>query len=510
MQALLISLQKDLDTIGLKYLHYHLLNNGYDSTLLYLSSFYIKNDGGLKEIKRFVLQTNPDFIAISLMSLEYFKACNLTEFLKGFISSTPIIWGGIHPTISPEDCLNYADFVCIGEGERTILNVAESIIENRNIKEINNLCYRNAGIIRRNPLYPPIADLDSLPFYQHLPKNAFILSAKNIIPLDKKSFKKRSRYTGRTYSIISSRGCPLCCTYCCNSFISKLYESNAIRRRGVDNIVKDICQTVNENPEIEYINFQDDCFLAAPEDYFREFCILYKRRVDKPFIIRSIPIYVNREKIRLLKEAGLSWVSLGLQSGSDHTCKEIYGRKSLKSDFLKAAKIIKDFNIAAFYDVITDNPFENITDKLKTIEVLSETPKPFYLQLFSLVLYPGTELYLKAKSEHSDLTEDYLRKDFLIPDKNIINNFIKLTPCIKGSCIIRLISIYKLKPGSIRFKILFYLIYIFTALILEPISYFKVIKLSQRGSYFKTIKLFPIYSKEGFMRYLNRFKTNEN
>ena len=55
-----------------------------------------------------------DLIGVSLMTLHFHRAVQVTERLKG---SCPIIWGGIHPTVRPEECLEYADIVCIGEGE---------------------------------------------------------------------------------------------------------------------------------------------------------------------------------------------------------------------------------------------------------------------------------------------------------------------------------------------------------------------------------------------------------
>ncbi|HEO64054.1 MAG TPA: radical SAM protein, partial [Candidatus Omnitrophica bacterium] len=92
-------------------------------------------------MKNFIVRENPVLIGISLMSVEYFKSCCLTKFLKSFLKGIPIIWGGIHPTISPEDCLNYADYVCLGEGEMAMLDIAGALSEGKDIKNINNLCY---------------------------------------------------------------------------------------------------------------------------------------------------------------------------------------------------------------------------------------------------------------------------------------------------------------------------------------------------------------------------------
>ena len=110
-------------------------------------------------------------------------------------------------------------------------------------------------------LYPLIENLDEIPSYDHIPVNSFIQEKSGrIVLIDKKVFKKYARYRGTTYSIMSSRGCPFSCTYCCNNFISSLYQTKKVRRRSIKNIVFEREKAVNNNPEIECINFQDDCF----------------------------------------------------------------------------------------------------------------------------------------------------------------------------------------------------------------------------------------------------------
>jgi radical SAM superfamily enzyme YgiQ (UPF0313 family) len=510
MNILLISIQKDIEVIGLKYLHYYLLRNGYDSFLLHLSKFDPNDDNLLKNIRNFVSEIDPMFIGISLMSVEYHKARDLTIYLKSNFKSIPIIWGGIHPTISPEMCLDHADYVCIGEGEKTILDLANTLNNNESLKTVSNLSYKENGQIKKNMLYPLIENLDEIPSYDHVPESSFIQEKSGrIVPIDKEVFKKHARYRGTVYSIMSSRGCPFSCTYCCNNFISSLYQTKKIRRRSIENIFFELEKAVGDNPGIEYVNFQDDCFLACSDEYLKEFCKIYKEKIKKPFVIRSIPIYINRNKMEYLKDAGLAWISVGLQSGSDRVCKEIYKRKSLKSDFLKAAGIIKDFNVAAFYDVILDNPFENEEDGLETIQTLIETPKPFFPQLLSLSLYLGTELHERAKEECPEEIGDYLKKEYLIYNKNALNNMIRLSVFLSERIMNKIVSLYKQNQKGMKFRVVLFIANLLSLTIFEPLTYFKVIKLSQGGSYLRTIAVLPNYFEEGFKRYVFQFKAKQ-
>lgn len=504
---ILISIQKDLDVIGLKFLHYYLLHNGYNSKLLFLHRLKDKLD--LEFVASFINKNPPAVIGISLMSFEYARAGYLTGFIKKHFPSIPILWGGIHPSIEPESCLKYADYVCVGEGEQTILDVAKKASTgNLDFRSIKNLCYKKSGLLERNPLYPLIEDLDKLPVYEHIAKNSYVQTGKNeIVPLTTKLMRKYGRYTGITYPILSSRGCPFACTYCSNSAMNKLYGSRKVRRRSIPHILSELVRAVKDNPYLEYIDFHDDCFLSGSKEYLQAFAQIYKRKIKKPFMARSIPTYINREKIGILKDAGIAWINLGLQSGSDRTCKEVFNRKSLQADFIKAARIVKDHNIAGFYDVILNNPFETEEDQLETIKTFTEIPKPYYTQLFSLTFYKGTALYERALKECPERVGDYIKKDFRFYENTILNDITRLSTFLEKEETESLVRKYKQNPNSLSFKLYYLLKKLKTVLFLEPMSYIRVVTLSHDGGIFKTLKLFSYFAIEGVPRYFEQFKS---
>jgi radical SAM superfamily enzyme YgiQ (UPF0313 family) len=508
MDILLISLQKDLDVIGLNYLHYYLLKHSYNSTILFLPTFNA-NENTMKGILNFVNKISPKLIGISLMSTDYDNACHLTKFLKKHFKSVPVVWGGIHPTIAPEMCLEYSDYVCIGECEKTILDIANTVIKkgNNDLTQIRNLCYKEGGQVKRNDLYPLIDNLDEIPSYDHVPINSYIQTKKTILVLNQHNFRKYARFSGTIYNIMSSRGCPFACTYCCNNFISRLYNSRKVRRRSTNNIISELKKAINDNPYIEYINFQDDCFMACSNKYLNEFCEIYKKEIKRPFIVRGIPVYITEDKVKTLKSSGIGWITMGLQSGSDYVNREIYKRKSLKADFLNAAKIIKKYNIAAFYDIMLDNPFETEENQFETIQTLTETPKPFHPQLFSLVFYFGTEMYERTLKECPENIDNSLKKDNFLYNKVIINDITRLAIFLGKKHINKLVHLYKINPESFIFKFKLLIAKLQSSLIFEPLTYLRVINLSVGGNLKKTLKVLPHYFFIGFPRYLNQFRT---
>jgi hypothetical protein len=120
-------------------------------------------------------------------------------------------------------------------------------------------------------------------------------------------------------------------------------------------------------------------------------------------------------KIELLKEAGLIWTCLALQSGSPDINRR-YNRVFDKERILKAARKLKDLDIGFYTDVITYSPFETRDDLERTLEVLVELPQPYDICVNKLYVAPGTELSKGIKSVVADGTDifDYYSALFWI------------------------------------------------------------------------------------------------
>lgn len=501
---LLISLQQDLDVMGLRSLHSQILDHGFVSHILFIPRF--SKSAVSDALVRFVDTLSPLFVGISLMSNEYERAKQMTLILKSRWAYMPVLWGGSHPTIAPETCLDYADFVCIGEGETFILDFANAIACGTDVESIGSLYFRKDREAIKNPLHPLITDLSSLPSCDLIPRNSYVLHKGGVTALNSTLLRKYDRYSGVAYSILSSRGCPFSCTYCCNNAFAKLHGSRQIRYRDSYEIIAELKKAIIQYPFIECINFQDDCFLSRNNEDMERFCHIYEKEIDLPFIARSIPVFVNERKMEMLKSAGLAWISLGLQSGSDRVCKEIYKRQSFKCQFLEAAKTVKKQNLAAIYDVILDNPFETDEDRLETVLTLMETPKPYYTQFFSLTFYPGTELRVRAIDSGFIKGHEYQTQDYHIYAHTSINNLVRLATFIPYRWMRFLVALYRQNPNSIWIKLNIVLARIFAITITEPLTYLRVIKLSQRNKLGPTIRVIPFYIQEGLSRFLKQFK----
>ena len=505
-EAVLISLQVDLDTIGLKSLHAVLLQAGFSSIILYLPGLLPADLAVMKAVATFLRRTRPRFIGISLMSHEFTAAAALTGFLRRAGIDVPIVWGGIHPTIAPEMCLNHADYICVGEGDATIVEFLAALKKGHDIDCIAGFWSRRKGPVTRIRPAPPITELDRLPHIGHMPRHSFIIRGNKIIPLNKSIFKTYARWKGTVYSFMASRGCPFSCAYCCNEYLSRMYETRGIRRRSVDSIIAELETVVGRNPDIEYINFQDDCFLACPDDYLTAFCRAYQVRIGRPFIVRCIPAFVSEDRLRRLKQAGLSWISMGLQSGSDYILTDIYHRRSLVKDFLKAAEIVRKMDLAVYYDVILDNPFETDAERLDTITVLAAVPRPFFLQLFSLVPFPGTSLYERMTEECGTSPTEYLEHNYHDYRKTDLNRLIRIAGYLPPPVVGYLASRYLRGGATAAFRLRLRLAGLISALWIEPLTGFRLLRKSRQGDTIQALRLLPAFFRIGVSRYIKQFE----
>ena len=375
-----------------------------------------------------------DLIGISLTSNYFDNATHITERLRRS-TRAPIIWGGVHPTLRPEECLEHADLVCIGEGEDALLELALKMAHGGDYTGVRNIWYRHDGEIVRTPLRPLPTDLDVYPYPDYDLDAEYVLHEGALQPMTRallyKFLENVTYEKGVTYRALMSRTCRNRCAYCGNSALGKLYGKQwRVRRRNVPHFIGELKQAIARFPEIQRIVIEDDFFLDDDEA-IREFCDAYKKEVGLPFVVAGMfPGIINEERIRLLVDAGMRRAGVGIQTGSKHVMQKIYHRPCTQEQILRVFGILGKFQdrFKPTYQYIVDNPWETEEDQLETLRQLFLIPKPYILELFSLVLFPGTRLSERAIEEGlitDEHTQVYL-KDYHSPKHSYITALCRL------------------------------------------------------------------------------------
>jgi radical SAM superfamily enzyme YgiQ (UPF0313 family) len=421
MRVTLISPYADVHAFGIRTLSACLKREkACDVQLMFLPRLFTGKykDSTLNEIV--ALAEKADLIGISLMTNFFDNAVQISRSVKENLS-VPVVWGGIHPTVRPAECLDYADVACIGEGEATLVELARNIRDGQDFRNVPGICFKDKEEIVTNKLRPLIRDLDSIPFPDYDYETHYMLSDGCIRTIDTDLLKKE---IGVIYLTLPTRGCPFGCAYCCNNKLNKMYPK-PIRKRSVDNVIKELMAAKSRLPFIERIRFASDSFFVYTTEEITDFARKYKENVGLPLQITGVTANLSREKLSPLVDAGLDSTRMGIQTGAEHT-KRLYKRYHSNQQVEKTVRLINEFNDKIRlpgYDVILDNPWETEDDSIETLMFLSRLPTPYKLFLFSLTFFPGTELYELAKKDGivKDDLRDIYRKDYVCCKNTYLN-----------------------------------------------------------------------------------------
>jgi radical SAM superfamily enzyme YgiQ (UPF0313 family) len=341
-----------------------------------------------EEIRKNIEKIAPDVIFITALSANIDSAIITAKITKELNDEIVVVLGGPHPTALPEEVLynDEVDIVVRGEGEITCLELVNIIADNRlnyrnRLELIDGISYKKDGKIFHNKARKQIDDLDSIPF-----------PARHLL-------FEGDLYPSTAYSLIfSSRGCPYNCIFCA----SKISWTRKIRYRSPKNVLKEL-SLVKEKYNCTNFRFQDDT-LTVNNDYLVELCnmiILNKLNITWSCLARIDEM--DEDTTRLMKKAGCSTVSLGIETGSKFSMKMI--KKNINLDNVKnVINIYKKSGIITKGFFIYGFPWEDKAMIMESFKFIMELGLDSVEASVAMPL-PGTELY------------DMVKKTGVLPEK---------------------------------------------------------------------------------------------
>lgn len=450
----------DISALGARYLSAFLRQHGFSVKNLFLCKAFgeYETPDELQQIDELLHKEAPDIIGCSLMSNHFLRSVAVTQHIKKHWS-LPIIWGGVHPTLEPEASLEFADIVCLGEGEETLAELLSRFENERDYRTVHGTWCKQGDAIFKNPSRVLQQNIDLFPFPDYQLEHHYIIHEGTLRPLTASLYQQYSPASAGQHRVMATRGCPYACSYCCNSAFKKLYKGQYLRRRSVENVIQELETIKQQFPYIKLFKIMDDAFIIGQQAWLEEFAQKYSARVGLPFYCLLSPVSVTKEKIQLLVDAGLKYTQIGLQTGSDRVNREIFQRRMTRRHFLDATHIVSQFypEVRVVFDVIVDNPYETEADRADTVRTLAQVPKPFNLGLFSLAFYPHTVLYDRAVSDGfiQDHSDEYIKKQFHQVRPTYFNKLIRLTPSLSHQKILWLLE----HKSSLLARILVYFIH---------------------------------------------------
>lgn len=336
-----------------------------------------------------IVASNPGVVGVScLFPSSEWDALNALRIAKEVNPRIATILGGVHATNNAAALLrdhSEIDYIVLGEGEVTILKLLEHI-RKRECREIETIpgvaCRRGESVVvSENKNWNYIANIAEIPF----PDRERFQMRKYLQVGDPHSHYRHKPYT----QIITSRGCPLSCTYCS----LKNHWGRQYRFRSPKDVVDEIEYLVNKFG-IREIHFEDDNFTASRRRVLEIFALLKERgiRISLHCPSGTSVQHLDEELIVAMKEAGFYSISMGIESGDETVLKELMKKNVDLKKIPRLVDTMRRVGIDAKGFFILGYPGETQETILKTVN-LAKSLQLDWSYFFIFSPFPNTPIY---------------------------------------------------------------------------------------------------------------------
>lgn len=336
---------------------------------------------------------NPLFVGISAMSgLQIKYALMFAKHVRAHDPSVPLVWGGVHPTLLPEQTARHdlVDVVIRGEGELIVKDLANTIAQNQPLDDVLGVTYKINGSIKSNAA-GKIIDLDEIPI---------------ALPYELLQMEKYPSFKSGRFHIQTSRGCPHRCGFCYNSN----FNHNKWRGKSAERVLDEIQYITGKYPHIQIIDPIDDNVFV---DEYRV------QQISQGLIDRKLGVQwrancrfdylsnYDKEFLELLARSGCVELDFGGESGSERVqqliCKDVTAEEMLQSvDNLRRYAP----SIEPYVSWMSGLPGETDEDLAMTFDLMDKmseiNPKTQHYGIFVYTPFPSPVM-------------DYLPSEFTAP-----------------------------------------------------------------------------------------------
>jgi radical SAM superfamily enzyme YgiQ (UPF0313 family) len=377
--------------IGLSYLAAVLDQAGYEVKVIDCPACGYTIDNLKSELSSF----QPDIIGIASMTATIPSALHSARTAKEACPDATVIMGGPHATFADDLILNEekaVDIVVRGEGELTLLELAENKADPKTLPNTLGISFRNNEQIVKTANRPFIEDLDALPrpAYKFLLMNKYRIYGKVFLP------------------IMSSRGCPFQCSFC---VASQMFGAK-FRGRSPKNVVDELEWLRNEY-NAEGISFHDDTLTLDKKRIISICDEIIARKIKISWGCQTRVDTVSEEILAKMHKAGCNEVSFGVESGCQKILDAVHKKFEL-SQAEKAIKWAKKEGLFVAVSTIIGYPGETKESMQQTSDLMRRI-EPDDAWLCIATPYPGTELRALVEKMGWKMTNDWTKYNTMNP-----------------------------------------------------------------------------------------------
>lgn len=332
----------------------------------------VKKENIEKQIKLF----DPDVVGVSFISAMASEAAIKVSKIAKKHNKT-VVWGGQIISALPElgfkeGCV---DFIVIGEGEITFLDLLKTIEKGGSFADVEGLAFMDNCEMRINK-QREFADLAEFP----------ILDWSLV---DAKRYFQTFFMGKKMLYLYASKGCPGACTFCFN----QKFHRRVQRRRPIEQVVDEI-EYLIKSIGVDSVNFADEFWFPGREDMQEFFRLIKERNLDFVWGIQTRLGVFTREDLQQMYDAGCRWILFGVESGCESRIRSI--KKGI--DIGKAKETFQNCreigitSQSAFIIGYPDETEEELKQTIKFAFELEANLCPFTI----LYPQPGSEIFESA------------------------------------------------------------------------------------------------------------------
>ena len=367
-----------------------LAKDGYDIHII--ADFLFKDH--IKEVVR-QCQDSICFGLTCMTGFQIYDALRIADAVRTSKPDLPIVWGGWHPSILPEETLenNLVDIVVQGQGERKFTEVVRRLHKNASLEGIPGVIHKSAdGLIKLTPDCV-LEDIDNFPPYPY-----------NLVNVEK--CLDVTEYGRRTIHYISSYGCPHRCGFCIEPVVNKRRWTGLSAERVVTD-----WEYLYKKYHIDSIAVYDSNFFVDKNRVYKICSGLIKKNIKIKWgnADGRIPQLIKYEPEiwEVMEKSGCKMILTGAESGSQGTLDLIH--KDMEVDQIKLfTELCRKYHIRVFFSYIMGLPWSKSKKKneklfeddfkqtAQQIEAMMRIEQGNRFSISVYTPYPGSELYNRA------------------------------------------------------------------------------------------------------------------
>ncbi len=347
---------------------------------------------GEQELRQKIKENIKDSLCVgfSVKTAQVPHALALSKLVKKN-SSIPVVWGGKHPSLFPEQTAmnEHVDFVVVDEGEETFLQLIMAVKDKTMFKEVDGIAFKKGKECILTKERAPL-NMDGLPFL----KFDLVEGVKNS-NLAEIANKKRAGLP-----LITSRGCPHRCAFCINTALKERY-----RLRSTTLVIEEL--QMLHNLGVRKIHFMDECFFGSKKRLKELLDEMIKRGFEFKWY-GSVRVdyfnenFIDMELLSKIKESGCVFLGVGAESGSQRILDKI--KKDIKiEDTIRSAEMLSEVEIPTTYSFMIGLPSETREDMYATLKLILKITEIYPgIEIYGPQIYrpyPGSELYEEVKDQ---------------------------------------------------------------------------------------------------------------